>query len=257
MTEGGYFINAATGGSDPQSLEIAADAASPARPATVFDAIIAALKARRAAGVQPFTVMSCDNLPGNGHATQAAVVGLARLFDDELAEWIAANVAFPNCMVDRITPATGPSERAMASEFGLADDPAPGTCEPFRQWVLEDSFPAGRPAFEKVGVNFTLHVHAFETMKLRILNAGHAIIAYPGGIKGIHFVHDAMAYPTIRAFLNKIETEEILPIVPPVPEQDLNDYNRLIIERSARSYACSCKKCRHSCLWHMPRMIYQ
>ena len=231
VTEGGYFINAATGAFDPQSLEIVADASNPSRPATAFGAIIAALKARRNAGVQSFTVMSCDNLPGNGHATQATVVGLARLFDSELADWIDATVAFPNGMVDRITPATGPRERAMAADFGLTDDPVPVTCEPFWQWVLEDNFPAGRPAFEKVGVTFTPHVHAFETMKLRILNAGHAIIAYPGGIKGIHFVHDTMADPTIRAFLDKVETREILPIVPPVPGQDLDDYKQLIIDR--------------------------
>ena len=155
VTEGGYFINSATGQFDPQAPEIVADAADPDHPATAFGAIIAALKARRAAGIQPFTVMSCDNLPGNGHVTQAAVVGLARLFDEELANWIAANVAFPNGMVDRITPATGPRERAMAAQFGLADDPVPVTCEPFRQWVLEDNFPAGRPAWEKVGVTFT------------------------------------------------------------------------------------------------------
>ena len=231
VTEGGYFINSATGQFDPHAPEIVADAADPDHPATAFGAIIAALKARRAAGIQPFTVMSCDNLPGNGHVTQAAVVGLARLFDEELANWIAANVAFPNGMVDRITPATGPRERAMAAQFGLADDPVPVTCEPFRQWVLEDNFPAGRPAWEKVGVTFTPHVHAFETMKLRILNAGHAVMAYPGGLKGIRFAHDVMADQTIRAFLDKVETDEILPIVPPVPGQDLNAYKALIIDR--------------------------
>ncbi len=170
----------------------------------------------------PFTVMSCDNLPGNGHVTKDAVVGLARLSDPAFADWVAANVAFPNGMVDRITPATGPREKAMAAEFGLGDDPVPVTCEPFRQWVLEDNFPAGRPALEKVGVTFTTHVHEFETMKIRILNGGHAIIAYPGGLKGIEQVDKTMADPTIRAFLDAVETREILPIVPPVPGQDLN-----------------------------------
>jgi mannitol 2-dehydrogenase len=134
-------------------------------------------------------------------------------------------------MVDRITPATGPREREIAATFGLADDPVPVTCEPFRQWVLEDSFPGGRPDFEKVGVTFTDHVHAFEAMKIRILNGGHAIIAYPGGIKGIDHVHEAMADPMIRAFLDKVETTEILPIVPPVPGQDLKDYKALILDR--------------------------
>lgn len=231
VTEGGYFINASTGQFDPTLPEIVADGANPGQPTTAFGAIVAALKARRAAGMQPFTVMSCDNLPGNGHVTKAAVVGLARLSAPELADWIAANVAFPNGMVDRITPATGPRERAMAAKFGLGDDPVPVTCEPFRQWVLEDNFPAGRPALEKVGVTFTPHVHAFEMMKIRILNGGHATIAYPGGLMDIEFVHEAMAHPLIKGFLKKMEREEIIPYVPPVPATDIDAYFDLIVER--------------------------
>ncbi len=228
VTEGGYFIDAATGAFDPTAPEIAADAAHPHR--TAFGAIIAALKARRAAGVAPFTVMSCDNLPGNGHVTEAAVVGLARLSDPALADWIKANVAFPNGMVDRITPATGPREREMAQAFGL-NDPVPVTCEPFRQWVLEDNFPAGRPALEQVGVTFTSHVHAYEAMKIRILNGGHAIIAYPGGLMDIEYVHEAMANPLISGFLDKVERDEIIPTVAPVPDTNLSDYYDLIRER--------------------------
>lgn len=229
VTEGGYFINPATGAFDPSHPEIVADAANPHR--TAFGAIIAALKARKAAGVAPFTVMSCDNLPGNGHVTEAAVVGLARLSDPALADWIAATVAFPNGMVDRITPATGPREREMAASFGLGDDPVPVTCEPFRQWVLEDNFPAGRPAWEKVGVTLTPHVHNFEMMKIRILNGGHATIAYPGGLMDIEYVHEAMANPLIRGLLDKVETREIIPYIPPVPDTNLGDYYRLIVER--------------------------
>lgn len=233
VTEGGYYVDPATGRFDPTHPDIVADGANPAKPATAFGAILAALKARRAAGIAPFTVMSCDNLPGNGHVTAAAVVGLARLSDPALAEWVAAHVAFPNCMVDRITPATGPRERALAASFGLGDDPVPVTCEPFRQWVLEDNFPAGRPPLEQVGVTFTPDVHAYEVMKIRILNGGHAIIAYPGGLLDIDYVHEAMADPQIRAFLDKAEREEILPIVPPVPGTNLNDYFTLIIDRFA------------------------
>lgn len=230
VTEGGYYVDS-TGKFDPTSPDIAKDGANPSKPATAFGAIVAALKARRAAGIIPFTVMSCDNLPGNGHVCEAAVIGMARLSDPVLADWIKANVAFPNGMVDRITPATGPREKAIAAEFGLGDDPVPVTCEPFRQWVLEDNFPAGRPALEKVGVTFSDAVHAFETMKIRILNGGHAIIAYPGALKGIEHVHEDMADPTIRAFLDAIETREILPIVPPVPGMELGEYKSLIISR--------------------------
>ncbi|MCB6179394.1 mannitol dehydrogenase family protein [Rhodobacter sp. Har01] len=229
VTEGGYFINPATGAFDPEASEIAADAASPHR--TAFGAIVAALKARRAAGHPPFTVLSCDNIPGNGDVTRAAVAGLAELSDPALAAWVRANVAFPNGMVDRITPATGPRERAIAATFGLADDPVPVTCEPFRQWVVEDHFPQGRPALEKVGVTFTPHVHAFEKMKIRILNGGHATIAYPGGLMDVEFVHQAMAHPLIRGLLHKVEREEIIPYVPPVPGTDLAAYYALIVER--------------------------
>ena len=230
VTEGGYYIDPKTGTFSPDHPDIRHDAAHPDTPGTVFGAIVAALKSRRAAGADPFTVMCCDNVPHNGHVTRDAVVGLARLSDPDLAGWITARVAFPNSMVDRITPATGPRERAMAAGFGL-DDAAPVTCEPFRQWVMEDNFPSGRPALEKVGVTFTPHVDRFETMKIRILNGGHAIIAYPGGLRGIVHVHEAMADGQIRAFLDAVLSREVVPIVPEVPGQDLGDYQRLIVER--------------------------
>jgi mannitol 2-dehydrogenase len=230
VTEGGYFIDPATGTFSPDHADIQADAANPTAPNTAFGAIIRALHIRRDAGLQPFTVMCCDNVPHNGQVTRDAVVGLAHLSNPELAAWIAATVAFPNSMVDRITPATGDRERGLARDFGV-QDAAPVTCEPFRQWVMEDYFPAGRPALEKVGVTFTPHVDRFETMKIRILNGGHAIIAYPAGLLGIDLVHDAMGDADIRAFLTKILETEVLPIVPPVPHTDLNGYKTLIINR--------------------------
>ena len=230
VTEGGYYIDPATGRFDPLHPDMVADAAHPERPATAFGAILAALKLRQAAGTVPFTVMSCDNLPGNGHVAQAAVVGLARLSDPAFADWVSAQVAFPNGMVDRITPATGPRERALAASFGL-NDPAPVTCEPFRQWVLEDNFSAGRPALERVGVTFTPDVHAYEAMKIRILNGGHAIIAYPAALLDIAYVHDAMADPLIAAFLDKLERTEIIPLVPPVPGTNLISYFTQVVGR--------------------------
>lgn len=231
ITEGGYFINPATGHFDPNHPAIVADAARPDEPQTVFGLIVAALKARRAGGLPAFTVMSCDNIPGNGHVTENAVAGLADLSDPEFGAWIRANVAFPNSMVDRITPATGTREiDHCAREFGIADA-WPVYCEEFRQWVMEDHFPAGRPALEKVGVTFVDDVAPFELMKIRILNGGHAAIAYPGELLDIHFVHEAMEEPLIRAFLAKLENEEIIPCVPPVPNTDLGDYFKLIERR--------------------------
>ena len=136
--------------------------------------------------------MSCDNIPGNGHVTENAVAGLAELVDPELARWIRANVAFPNSMVDRITPATTDRERAILRDSFGVEDNWPVFCEEFRQWVIEDQFPAGRPALESVGVTFISDVAPYELMKIRILNGGHAAIAYPAGLLDIHFVHEAM-----------------------------------------------------------------
>src|SRR5690606_28209263 len=151
ITEGGYYIDPASQRFDPQHKDMVADATSGAVPRTVFGLILAGLQRRRAAGVAPFTVMSCDNIPGNGEVTRNAVVGLAQAMQPELAAWVKANVSFPNGMVDRITPATSDRERQLlAEEFGIADN-WPVFCERFRQWVVEDEFPAGRPALERVG----------------------------------------------------------------------------------------------------------
>ena len=224
ITEGGYFIDAATGKFDRAHPSIAADAANPDSPKTVFGLILAGLKRRKAEGTPPFTIMSCDNIPHNGHVTADAVCGLAELSDPAFAAWIHENVAFPNGMVDRITPATTDRERDMlARDFGVADG-WPVFCEPFKQWVLEDDFPLGRPALEKVGVQFVKDVSPFELMKIRILNGGHATIAYPAGLLDIHFVHEAMENPLVRGFLSKLEQTEIIPTVPPVPNTDLGDY---------------------------------
>lgn len=233
ITEGGYFIDAATGHFNPQHPAIAADGANPGQPKTVFGMLVAGLKARRDAGQQPFTVMCCDNIPHNGVVTREAVVETARLSDPELADWIKANVAFPNGMVDRITPATSDRERAMIrDDFGIDDD-CPVFCEDFIQWVLEDNFPAGRPALEDVGVEFVKDVTPWELMKIRILNGGHAVIAYPAGLMDIHFVHEAMEDDLVRGFLEKVETDEIIPAVPPVPNTDLQAYFQKVKERCA------------------------
>lgn len=230
ITEGGYFIDA-SGTFNPAHPAIAADGNSPDAPKTVFGLIVAGLKARKARGVGPFTVMSCDNIPHNGIVTANAVVGTAALSDPGFAEWIRENVAFPNAMVDRITPATGQREIDFLKDNFEIEDNWPVYCEEFKQWVLEDKFTAGRPALEKVGVTFVPDVTPYEHMKIRILNGGHAAIAYPAALMDIHFVHDSMEDPLIRAFLAKLEKDEIIPIVPPVPNTSLTDYFALIEHR--------------------------
>ncbi|NDR57829.1 mannitol dehydrogenase family protein [Aliiruegeria sabulilitoris] len=233
VTEGGYYVSAETGGFNPEAPDIRADIASPDKPKTVFGAIVAGLKARRDAGQVPFTVMSCDNLPHNGNVTRSAVVGVARGQDSALADWIDANVAFPNAMVDRITPATT-SERAagLAEEYGL-EDARPVFCEPFLQWVLEDKFTAGRPAFEEVGVQIVEDVTPYEHMKIRMLNGGHAIIAYPSALLGLTYAHEAMAHPLVSAFFDKVEREEIYNVVEAVPGATQPEYHAALQERFA------------------------
>jgi mannitol 2-dehydrogenase len=231
VTEGGYYIDPASLRFDPDHPEIIADAENPQAPKTVFGLILAGLKRRRSNGVLPFTVLSCDNIPGNGHVTRNAVVGLAQLVDPTLADWIEANVAFPNSMVDRITPATTDRERAaLQRDFGIVDR-CPVFSEAFTQWVIEDHFSAGRPALETVGVQFVDDVRPFELLKIRILNGGHATIAYAAGLLDIEFVHEAIADPLIRAFLAKVEREEIIPTLRQVPGIDLGDYYALIERR--------------------------
>ena len=233
ITEGGYFIDPATGKFNPTHPAIAKDAANPSDPSTVFGFIVAGLAKRRAAGVPPYTVMSCDNVPHNGIVTRNAVVGLAQLQDASLADWINKNVAFPNGMVDRITPATGDRERKICADMFGVEDVWPVFCEEFRQWVLEDTFTMGRPALEKVGVTFVKDVTPYEHMKIRILNGGHAVIGYAAGLLDVHFVHEAMEHPLVHGFLRKIASDEIIPCIPPVPDTDLSNYYKLIERRFA------------------------
>lgn len=233
VTEGGYFVDADSGQFDNTHPAIREDAANIHAPVTVFGLIARALMMRRDAGGDAFTVMSCDNLPHNGHVARGAVVGLARLADPALADWIDTHTSFPNGMVDRIAPATGSRERRLVrEEHGVADG-APVYCEDYLQWVLEDDFVAGRPALETVGVEFVDDVTPFETMKIRILNGGHALIAYPAALLDIEFADQAMVHPLVRGFLDKVEREEILPVVPPIPDTDLAGYLERVTLRFA------------------------
>lgn len=231
VTEGGYYRNA-SGGLDFDHPDIQHDAANPDRPRTAFGAIVAALRARRAAGVPPFTGQCCDNLQDNGNVLRETVVGLAGLSDPDLAAWISENASFPNAMVDCIVPATGPGERAFVQELGV-DDAAPVTHENFRQWVIEDKFCAGRPSWENVGATLTDDVHSYEAMKIRMLNAGHQVLANVGELLGVDTIAACMADLDIMAFFRKVEEEEIAPYVAPVPGMTPMQYLDLISARFA------------------------
>jgi len=223
VTEGGYHIDRTTNRFDTSAPAIVADAADPHHPATVFGYITEGLARRRTAGTPPFTVMSCDNLPGNGDITRQAITAFAALVDPELAAWIASAVSFPNGMVDRITPTTTDADRALVTErFGVADA-WPVMAEPYTQWVIEDEFPLGRPAFEEVGAQLVPDVRPYELIKLRLLNAGHQVLAYTGLLRGHRYAHEAMAddvvATAVRAYM-----EEARPTLQPVPDVDIDEY---------------------------------
>ena len=230
VTEGGYFVDPATGGFDAAHPDIVHDAAAPGAPRTAFGAMIAALRARLDAGHAAFTAQSCDNLQGNGDVLRQTVVSLARLSDPDLADWIDAECGFPNAMVDCIVPATGPGERRLAQTLGV-DDAAPVTHENFRQWALEDDFRAGRPPWEAAGVEIADQVHVFETMKIRMLNGGHQIIAAAGDLLGLETIAGTMAHPLIAAMFRKVEALEIAPHVAPAPGMTPDAYLDLIERR--------------------------
>lgn len=233
VTEGGYFVSAETGGFNPDHPAIRGDIEGRDRANTIFGAIVAGLRARRAENMAPFTVMSCDNLPHNGDVTRAAVLGIARAQDPDLAAWIEDTVTFPNGMVDRITPATTQVRQAHLREVHGLDDARPVFCEPFRQWVLEDKFCNGRPDLERVGVQFVDDVTPYEHMKIRMLNGGHALIAYPSALMGLTYAHEAMADPLVSAFFDKVERDEVYPVVEPVPGATQEDYHALLRGRFA------------------------
>ncbi len=236
VTEGGYNVHPVTGEFDATNPAVAADLEPGASPRTTFGLITEALVRRRLRGEPPFTVMSCDNIQGNGHVAAKMFTSFARLRDPELGEWVAANVRFPNSMVDRITPVTTDEDRAAVAErFGI-DDGWPVVCEPFTQWVLEDDFSLGRPAFDKVGVQVVGDVTPYELMKLRLLNASHQALCYFGYLAGYRLVHDVAQDRLFADFLLAYMELEGSPTLPPVPGIDLAGYRQQLIERFSNSH---------------------
>ncbi|MFD1713110.1 mannitol dehydrogenase family protein [Amnibacterium flavum] len=231
VTEGGYNFDPVSGQFDSANPAIQADLAAGAVPATVFGLVTEALARRRERGIAPFTVMSCDNIQGNGHMAKLTFSTFASLKDPELGEWVRENVSFPNSMVDRITPVTFDSDREeVRRDFGI-EDAWPVVCEPFFQWVLEDDFPLGRPAYEDAEVQVVDDVEPYELMKLRLLNASHQAMCYVGYLSGHRYAHEATADPAIATFLRRYMDEEGTPTLRPVPGVDLDEYKDTLIER--------------------------
>jgi mannitol 2-dehydrogenase len=217
VTEGGYHLDAVTGEFNGTSEAIAADLRPGAVPGTVFGLVTEALARRRTRGIPAFTILSCDNIQGNGHVSQRTFTAFARLRDPDLADWITARVRFPNSMVDRITPKTTDEDRAELSRRLGLDDRWPVLCEPFTQWVLEDDFALGRPPLEDAGVQIVPDVEPYELMKLRQV--------------GYRYVHEVTTDPLFARFLLDYMTTEAIPTLRPVPGVDLPGYARQLIER--------------------------
>jgi mannitol 2-dehydrogenase len=231
VTEGGYNFHPVTGEFDDTNPAVQADLAPGAVPATTFGLVTEALVRRRSRGIEPFTVMSCDNIQGNGHMAQEVFTAFARLRDPELGEWVAGNVQFPNSMVDRITPVTTDEDRAQISERFGVEDAWPVVCEPFTQWALEDKFSLGRPPFEDVGVQVVPDVMPYELMKLRLLNASHQALCYFGYLAGYRLVHEVAQDQLFANFLLDYMNREATPTLAPVPGIDLDAYKLQLIER--------------------------
>lgn len=231
ITEGGYNIEKATGEFMLEDELIEHDLQNPQTPKTTFGFIAEGLRRRKAAGNGAVTILSCDNLQHNGNTARKAFTSFIEAQDKELAAWVKENVTFPNSMVDRITPATRPEDIARLNAKNGTSDEAPVYCEDFIQWVIEDNFVAGRPAWEKVGVEFTDDVTAYENMKLSLLNASHTLLSYPSFLSGYRKVDDAMHDERIAKFVRTFMDVDITPYVPAPGNTDLELYKQTLIER--------------------------
>lgn len=232
ITEKGYRHVPASGRLNMHDPDVQHDLSNPDAPKTAVGFLVAALADRQAAGVAPFSVQSCDNLPDNGALARRIVLDFASAFDPALADWIAAEACFPSSMVDRITPATTEQDLDGLAHATGARDEAAVFCEPFRQWVIEDSFVGGaRPDWDKVGAQMVRDVAAHETMKLRCLNGTHSTLAYLGYLAGFQTISDTVAADGYAQMLQRLWRDEILPSVPQPEGEDLSAYCEALLER--------------------------
>ena len=225
LTEGGYDLIG--------RADVVQDLLPGATPTTAFGFVAIALQRRRERGIEPFAVVSCDNLIDNGEIARTAFSAFARHRDPDLGDWMARHVVFPNSVVDRITPATTDADRAELRERTGIEDGWPVVCEPFVQWVLEDVFADARPPWEAVGALLIDDVRPYEQMKLRLLNATHQGVAYFGRLRDHRLVDEAMRDPLILAFLEGYLREEGAPTVSGVPASQVEAFRNGVTERFA------------------------
>lgn len=231
ITEGGYNQSPKTGAYNLDEPDTKAEIAEPGKPRTAFGFIVEALRRRRDAGTAPFTVMSCDNLRGNGDVTRRSVLSHAQALDAELATWIEARVTFPSCMVDRITPAVLKEDAERVNAECGVHDRLPVIAETFAQWVIEDRFCNGRPPFEQVGAQMVADVHPYELAKVRMLNASHSVLSYPGIIAGLSSVKEAVDHPLLHRLVYDFMSEDAMAVLEAPPDVDLEAYRDKILER--------------------------
>ncbi|WP_216825876.1 mannitol dehydrogenase family protein [Sulfitobacter sp. SK012] len=231
ITEKGYCTQPSTGELDLEHADIAHDLLHPDQPKSAVGFIVAALDARRTAGVKPFTVLSCDNLPSNGALARAIVLEFARQRNGELADWIARTTTFPATMVDRITPATTNDDIAKLADITGYDDQACVFHEGFRQWVIEDDFVEGRPAWDMIGAKMVASVAAHEMMKLRCLNGTHSTLAYLGYLAGYDTIAQTVADPDFEVLCNTLWRDEIIPTLKQPDGEDLSAYCAALMAR--------------------------
>ncbi|PWL17613.1 mannitol dehydrogenase [Falsochrobactrum shanghaiense] len=231
ITEKGYCYLPATATLDESHADIIHDLSNPHVPRSAPGFIVEALRRRRASAIAPFTLLSCDNLPDNGETLKRVVTRYAQLCDADLAAYIAEHVAFPSTMVDRIVPATTDADRSMVADATGLEDNWPIVTEPFSQWVVEDHFPTGRPAWEKFGVTFVEDVSAFELMKLRLLNGSHSTLAYLGYLAGHETISDVMQGEGFSALVEALMDVDVTPTLPQLPGFDLAAYKKELRER--------------------------
>lgn len=231
ITEKGYCIDPATGCLDKNNALIKADLITPREPSSAIAYIVEALRIRRARNIQPFTVMSCDNVQENGHVARAAVLDFANLVDPELAGWIKTNVTFPCTMVDRIVPAATLETLSEITALLGVSDPCGIACEPFIQWVIEDNFVNGRPDWSLTGAEFVPDVVPFEEMKLRMLNGSHSFLAYLGYLGGYAHISDTMTNEHYRKAAFDMMIKAQAPTLNMPEGTDLQAYAELLIDR--------------------------
>jgi len=231
ITEGGYNFRPATGEFNAGNGAVQRDLSSASAPGTVFGFVTEALRRRRAGGVPPFTIVSCDNIQGNGDIARSMFGAFADLKEPGLGAWLRAEVSFPNSMVDRITPVTTAEDiERLRADFGI-EDAWPVVCEPFTQWVLQDSFGAGRPPLELCGVQLVADVTPYELTKLRLLNCSHQALGYAGYLAGYRYAHEAAADPVFADFVTGYMQLEARPTLPDVPGVDLDAYIDTLLSR--------------------------